>query len=64
MYSKPEVKKQIEGLQERINEKLDKYGIEFTNEILKLSEDLDMIINIWNQICKKKPEFIRNSHSA
>jgi excinuclease UvrABC helicase subunit UvrB len=50
MYEISKVKKQIEDLREEIHTKIDKDGIENICEILKLSEELDGFINIWNNI--------------
>lgn len=62
MYMKTEVKKQIGNLQEKINKKFAEDEIEITNEILKLSEDLDSLLNIWNKMCKKEPKARKRIH--
>ncbi|HEY8803698.1 MAG TPA: Spo0E family sporulation regulatory protein-aspartic acid phosphatase [Clostridium sp.] len=45
MESKSQINNRIESLKEEINSRLDRDGIEFTKEILKLSEELDYYIN-------------------
>jgi hypothetical protein len=56
LYGIFKVEKKIKDLQEEIYSLLDINDMKITSEILKLSEELDGIINIWFPINKRKSD--------
>lgn len=50
MYDISECCEQIESLRQQIYKLIDKDVIKYTQEILKLSGELDLLLNIWYKI--------------